>query len=129
MENGTQNFAQAGEGDASQIYPKSPASAVVPRAFDAAIRHLTPSGRHAEICALFDRRVSYSSIKFWRYGKRPAPQWARDMLRAHLAKQRAAIETLDLRLVYMPIAPGQGANAIKAARKAALIAEKKKAGG
>jgi hypothetical protein len=126
MQDGTQNFPQAEISDVSQIYHAPVISQFVPSVFDVAIRALVPSGKHNEICALFARRVSYSSIKFWRYGKRPPPQWARDMLHAHLAKHRLAYDVLLTRLAHMPIAPGQGSgreitrwNARRAKEKAA----------
>ena len=129
MENETQNFPQAEISDASQIYHAPVLSQFVPSVFDVAIRALVPSGKHNEICALFAQRVSYSSIKFWRYGKRPPPQWARDMLHAHLSKRRLAYDVLLTRLAHMPLAPGQGSGREITqwnARRAALIAEKKK---
>ena len=128
MENGTQNLERGAEHSARQSHLKPFGFQVVPVVFDTAIRALVPSGRHNEICALFDRRVSYSAIKFWRYGKRPLPQWARDMLYARLSERRARFDHLMTRLEQTPIAQGRGSHRNIVAwnkRRAALAAKKK----
>jgi hypothetical protein len=49
-------------------------------AIDGAIRLLVPSGRRAEIRALFQWRVSWPAIQHWRAGRAGPPQWAVDIL-------------------------------------------------
>jgi len=46
-------------------------------------------GRNALIAAALQGRASFEAIKGWRYGRRSAPQWARDMLASHLERDAA----------------------------------------
>jgi hypothetical protein len=58
-----------------------------------------PSGRRADILALFDNKVTWGSVKHWRKGRRNVPMWAIECLRRRTAR-------LD---ELMP-GPGQGAS-------------------
>jgi hypothetical protein len=128
VENGTQNFESSSAHVAPQDYLNSFVLQKSPRVFEDAIRLLVPSRKHTEICALFGHRVTYSSIRFWRRGKRPPPQWARDLLSAQVAKHLAQIDTMLTQLAQLPVGPGKGVwNARRAAQKAAG-ASKEKAG-
>lgn len=49
------------------------------------IRVLVPSGSHAELVALFEHRTTIDTIRQWRHGRRPAPQWALDICARRLA--------------------------------------------
>lgn len=84
MQSGTQNLAHDQEANASQSYRKTLATPPVPHDFERAILMLVPTRKHREICALFDNRVAYGTIKHWRRGRRDPPQWARDLLAARL---------------------------------------------
>ena len=46
---------------------------------------LVPSGRHADIVALFEHRTTFGTIKGWRKGRRRAPQWAWDIIAKRMA--------------------------------------------
>lgn len=73
-----------------------------------AIRLLVPSGRRAEIVALFDHRTTYGTIRGWRRGRRNPPAWAVQAIRE--ATER----------VFEPIrrlAPGPGGNGVSGARQ------------
>ena len=132
MENGTTKFAQASQASVPQDYHAAPRGRIVQPDFDAAIRALAPSGTMNDICALFGRRVSYSSIKFWRYGYRPAPQWAIDTLATLLDQAIESQAALATRVRSIAPAPGKGSGSTITAwnaRRAALIAEKKKPAG
>src|SRR6266571_4743143 len=52
---------------------------------DKAVRALAPNDRPETIRALFDNRASHHTIRDWRRGKAPAPQWALDLIRAKLS--------------------------------------------
>ena len=47
------------------------------------------AGRRATLLALFENRVTWSTIRHWQTGRRTMPDWARDILRAELKRQIA----------------------------------------
>lgn len=51
-------------------------------------------GRFAIWREIFGNRVGYEGIRNWDKGHRPAPQWARDTLAAHL--EREAFTRLEI---------------------------------
>ena len=56
-----------------------------PVPMDTAIRRLVPSGRRADVRALFQNRATWSAICHWRKGRVKPPQWAVDCLRDYIA--------------------------------------------
>jgi len=74
-----------------------------------AVRELAPSRRCAEVTAIFDNKVVASTIRSWRTGRQPMPQWAADMLAQKLelaeAQRRRVIEHV---VATFPIGKGQG---------------------
>ena len=56
------------------------------------IRTLVPNGKHADIMALFEHRTTFGTIKGWRKGRRPAPQWAIDLCVRRLAHSAKLME-------------------------------------
>jgi len=62
-----------------------PAASALPH-LEHVIRKLVPSGRRAEITALFDGKAPYNSIKDWRKGRRYPPAWAIDMVQKRVAE-------------------------------------------
>ena len=72
-----------------------------------AIRALVPSGRYAEITALFEARVPYSYIREWRRGRSKPPQWALDLC----ARRLAPYVELEASVRTAPSAPGRQINA------------------
>ena len=56
------------------------------------IRALVPSGKHADIMALFEYRTTFGTIKGWRKGRRRAPQWAIDLCVRRLARSAELME-------------------------------------
>lgn len=59
---------------------------------DRVIRLLAPNDRPETIRALFDGRASHHTIRDWRRGKAPAPQWALDLLGAKLSAPLASLQ-------------------------------------
>ena len=67
--------------------------------FAQAIRAAVPSGRRADIRALFHNRVTWPAIDHWRKGRRGPPQWAIECVEA---KGRAILDPLA------SVSPGPG---------------------
>ena len=130
MENGTPNIAQAESSDASQIHPIAVLKRNSKEAFDALLAMLGASG-HIEAVQIFCGRVEYHKIVDWRRGRCAIPKWAFAYL-ATLLRQRASVLLDGAALGDNPpyVSPGP-AGTIRHwnARRAALLAEKKKAGG
>lgn len=55
-------------------------------------------GRRKAMVAALDGLASYEMIRHWRRGKRQAPQWARDLLRAKLTAPLTEWETVAAKL-------------------------------
>lgn len=130
---GTQNIAQSVEGDASQSHPKYLAKQVAKPLFEAALVRLGCAGTHGEVTALFNGTASFAQIRDWRLGRRKVPLWAWNYLGVLLDQNIAATASVRASVANPPdIAPGRGAGreiAAWNARRAALIAEKKKPAG
>ena len=56
------------------------------------IRLLVPSGRYADIVALFEGRTTIDTIRQWRHGRGKAPSWAIDICLRRLAPITEAME-------------------------------------
>ena len=51
-------------------------------------------GRHAELLAFFQHRASWSASRAWNDGRRPMPQWARDLLKNELERRIAEYQNV-----------------------------------
>ena len=69
-------------------------------------RYLARDGRRAKMLAALDWRASWEQIKHWRAGRRPAPQWAMDVL-AQKARARRAVSDQIL-VIANQHKPGRG---------------------
>lgn len=69
-----------------------------------------PDATISELVEIFDRRASRGTISDWRSGCQSMPQWARDILRAKLATQRAQLDAIIL-MIEEEKAPGKRAGA------------------
>ncbi len=132
MLEGTQNSAQASIADASQdVAERLPKQVSLPL-FEAALARLGCAATHGEVTALFNGRATFNQIRDWRRGRARVPKWAWDYLGVLLDQHIMADSLVRASLANPPnIAPGQGSHrniAAWNARRAALIAEKKKAG-
>jgi hypothetical protein len=93
-ENGTQNLAQACEADVSQEHRETLPNQSAPPLFEQAILRLVPLKTHRDICALFDNRVGYQTIKHWRRGRHRPPDWIWQRLNELFRKRVAETEAL-----------------------------------
>lgn len=132
MFEGTQNIARASVADAPQDYAKKLTKQVALPLFEAALLRLGLSGTVSEVTALFNGRATWNQVRDWRRGRNRVPQWAWDHIGLLLDQKMQADSLVRERLRNPPlVAPGQGSHrniAAWNARRAALIAEKKKPG-
>lgn len=61
-------------------------------AVETAIKLLMPGARRRAHPAIVDGRVSWETVRAWRYGRRAVPQWALDLIAAKLAPFQAGAE-------------------------------------
>lgn len=98
------NESDAPEGSIClEEYHETPATRGAPLPIAAALKRLVPSGRRADLIALFDGRAPWLTIRDWRRGRRSIPQWARDLLQE---KAQQLHRDVDAILAVAPRGPG-----------------------